>query len=358
MYVQLNGMPCLIGLLVLSLGNALETGYAVASETCAPIPITERGSNTTVRSERALLPRITIEKPGRFCLEEDVHQASLVDPVRSAEVFAQVESIVRIRANDVTINLAKHTVSNEMRPGMTMIWFSRFARGKPDGTRLRRARISNGRLVSPGAMGVGIDLLASKPYGTRSLEIAPLPDGAQLEDRFEDTRHLIDFMIIVAGKRGIQIDGKNNVIRNNRIVVDSATAIVAQGPGTVIENNIIEVRNNLSFHSDQDRIKESRTLFPIRLLQADGAIVRNNQIRLINPASATRLTAAIELVESNHVVLEGNRFHGIENLVHSDAKSSHRDDNNRRDHCPPTVTRFLPPDETVDAGPPHTSTCR
>ena len=162
-----------------------------------------------------------------------------------SRVVTREEAIVRIRANDVTLDLGGRTVENAVPNGMTMIWFSKFVVGERGGTRLRNASISNGHLISPGATGIGIDLTASKPYGPRSLEIAAVPVGGKVTDVFVATAHLIASMTISAGKRAILIDGKNNVIRNNRIVVDAATAIVAQGPGLVIENNVIEVQERL-----------------------------------------------------------------------------------------------------------------
>jgi hypothetical protein len=96
------------------------------------------------------------------------------------------------------------------------------------------------------------------------------------------------------------------VIRNNRITVDAATAIVAQGPGIIIENNVIEVRNHLEALSEFDRSIDSKTPFAIRLIQADGAIVRNNEIRLLDREGRGGLPAAIDLVSTRGALVEGN----------------------------------------------------
>ena len=334
-------------------------GEEVASQACQVPEVAERGTSTTKRSESALFPRITIEKPGTFCLDSDLRQSPLKDPRRGgAEVFSLVEAMIRIRANDVTLDLAGHTVSNGMRHGMTLIWFSKFAIGTRGGTRLRHAHIRNGQLSSPGPTGIGIDLTASKPYGQRSLQPASIPDGLRSSEVFEDTRHLIESMNIDSGKRGIQLDGQNNIIRNNRIVVDGATAIVAQGPGIIIEDNIIEVRKDFSSFSEHDRRRESMTPFPIRLIQADGAIVRNNQIRLVDRALRGSLPAAIELVESKDVSVQENRFGGMEAPVHADAASSYRDAGNHPEPCPAGATRYLPPDDAVDSGRLRVPACR
>lgn len=335
MHGRLKRIGCLVECCLVVAG--FQPGYAAASQTCAPMQVTERGGTSAVRSQTVLLPRITIEKSGRHCLESDVRQESLMDSIRRKAVRAQDEAMIRVRASDATLDMAGHTVSNEMGPGMTIIWFSRFSPEAATPVRPRNVRVTNGGLVSPGPMGVGVDLLAPKTYGKRSLDLAPVPEGANIADAFEETRHMIDTMSIVAGKRGIQMDGRNNVIRNSRIIVDGTTAIVAQGPGTLIENNIIEVHGDLGFMSKVDRDIESTTPYPIRLIQAEGAIIRNNEIRFVGADKSARLTAAIGLVDSNGVLVEDNRFRGFEELVRSDARSSHREVDNRKDLCSPVL---------------------
>ncbi len=165
-------------------------------------------------------------------------------------------------------------------------------------------------------------------------------------------------MTIAAGKRAILIDGRNNIIRNNHIVVDGVTAIVAQGPGLVIEDNVIEVRGDLRGLSDLDRKLESRTPFPIRLIQADDAIVRNNRIRLIDRTAGAGLPAAIELVHSRNVTVEGNRFEGMDQGVYADPHSSHLEIGNEESACASGATRYLPPEEAGGESRPRTPACR
>ena len=344
---------------VLACLGALGVGSASAvARECRPVVITERGDRPTRPSAAPLMPRVTIESPGHYCMDRDLHQDSLRDPLRGAPVFAREEALVRIRSSGVTLDLGGHTVSNAMQHGMTMIWFSRFAVGESGGTRLLTARIANGHLVSPGSSGVGIDLTASRPYGQRSLQPAPVPEGVRASDLFADTRHIVESMTIAAGKRGIQLDGRDNIIRNNLIIVDSPIAIVAQGPGIVIENNVIEVRNDLSQFSEQAKKVESRTPFPIRLIQADGAIVRNNRIRLVQPAAHGPLPAAIELLQSADVLVESNQFEGVGSPVQADSDSSYREFNNQLAVCAPGAPRYLPPPEAGVAGGAGLAACR
>ena len=269
------------------------------------------------------------------------------------------DATVLIGADGVALDLGTHTISNERSLGYTLIKHYRYEPGNKHVHWFARTHIRNGRLRSPGSKGIALRLIAASLYGGNGfgsvLGVAP---GKTARDAFKDTSHLIENLEIEAGHRAVLIDGQNNIIRNNHIVVDGATAIVAQGPGIVIEDNIIEVRKDFSSFSEHDRRRESMTPFPIRLIQADGAIVRNNQIRLVDRALRGSLPAAIELVESKDVSVQGNRFGGMEAPVHADAASSYRDAGNHAEGCPEGATRYLPPDDAVASGRLRYPTCR
>jgi len=322
---------------------------AAIAQVCHPVIVAERGDAPDKAAAAALYPRITIETPGRFCLSRDVHQDALRDFLRRSPVYARHEAVIRIRADDVNIDLSGHSVSNAMQDGLTLIWFSKFVVGEQGGARLSRASIANGILLSPGAAGVGIDLTASNLYGAHSLQFAPVPPGTTKQEFFKDTSHLIESVRIHAGKRAILIDGKNNVIRNNRITVDGTTAIVAQGPGVVIENNVIEVGSDPNALGESDRRLEAQAPFVIRLIQADGAIVRNNEIRLLDRPRRGSLPAAIELVETTGALVEGNVLGGMDRPVQADGSSSFQEARNSFEACPAGATRFLPPGESLQA---------
>lgn len=333
-------------------------GESVAEQNCQALVFTERGGQVTAPGARSLLPRSTVLQAGKYCLDQDVHQKALFDFLRGRESFMPLEAIIRIQADDVWIDLAGHTVSNSARPGMTMIWFSKFAEDMVGGTRIKSARIGNGRLESPGVTGIGIDLTASKRYGPVSLQVAPINDGMTIYSVFADTRHVIESMSITAGRLAIQLDGSNNTIRNNRILVDGATAIIAQGPGIVIEDNIIEVRNDFRGFDARDRKEEALTSFPIRLIQADGAVIRNNRIRLVDRTTGASLPAAIELVESRDVTVSGNQFAGIDEPVRADTVSSYSTSGNQSDRCAPSSIRHLAPHEGATEDVPRAPACR
>ena len=191
-------------------------------------------------------------------------------------------------------------------------------------TRLLRTTIVNGSLLSQGRSGVGLNFQTQYRYPQFLNPWSParIPSSVAPADRFAPTRHRLENLTIEAGNTGIIIEGSDNVIRNNHIVVDSATAIIAKGPGLILEDNIIEVRDTLD-----ERFKPGfgdGVRLPVHLVQADGAIVRNNQIRYIGPAAWRKLPAAVELVESRDVLIENNRIDRIESIVRADAGSSSR----------------------------------
>src|SRR5690606_24320029 len=130
-------------------------------------------------------------------------------------------------------------------------------------------------------------------------DLAALAPGQSLAEVFRQTSHRLEHLVIDAGRRAILIDGRDNIIRHNRIVVDGYTAIIAQGPGTVIEDNLIEVRGDLSHLAAQEQAADGANPFVIRLIQADGAVVRNNRVRLLDGAAP--IAAAVELVASRGV---------------------------------------------------------
>lgn len=355
------------GLRTTAVGLVLSSGLgwaaAAAAQTpvkadCLPLKITERGGPPLTPTAPLLQPRIAIEAPGRYCLDQDVHQQALRDAIRGSNVFAREESMIRIAASNVTLDLAGRTVSNAMPHGLAIVWFSSLSAGSREIASFNNARITNGRLVSLWSNGVGLDLTRPEPYGPGKLQPAPLADGLRLSDVFEDTRHVVESMTIHAGKRAIQLDGANNVIRRNHLVVDGTTAIAAQGPGIVIEDNLIEVRNDLGGFIDYYRDIESRSPFPIRLIQADGAIVRNNEIRFAEGVPPGSLPAAIELVQSQDVLLEGNRLANVNEPVQADARSGFREIDNGSPACPWSAPRFLSPEESAGASRPRLAACR
>ena len=314
---------------------------------CSPVRIAEFGGLARRIDQPPRRPEIQLKEPGMYCLEGDVHQRKLMDRGNGREMTTLGgDAIILIGADDVQLDLRNHVVSNDRSLGYTLIRHYRYEPGQRHVHWFVRTHVSNGRLQSPGSKGVGLRLLAAGHYGPAGVgSMADFALGKKAADQFIDTGHLIEGLEIEAGSRGIVIDGSNNIIRNNRIIVDGNTAIIAQGPGIVIEGNVIEVRNDLRRFSDHDRAMEARTPFPIRLVQADGAIIRNNQIRLVDRTAGASLPAAIGLVHSRDVLVQQNRFGGMARAVQADPESSFRETGNDSEACPSGATRYLAPDQ-------------
>lgn len=294
-------------------------------------------------------PEINLTTPGRYCLAEDVRQEKLLD-YRGRELAARGgDAIVLVGADDVTLDLAQHTVANGRVPGYTLVRQDRHIPGRSQSHWFTGTVVRNGRLLSPGSTGIGIRLVSAQRYGPRGFgEPAVGAPGQALEQLFADTRHRLEQLDIAAGHRAVLMDGRGNVIRDSRIVVDGYTAIVAQGPGTVIEDNLIEVRADLSGLTGEERGDEAARPFAIRLIQADGAVVRNNRIRMLG--SGVPLAAAIELVASRGVTVTGNQMEGFLAAVRGDSASGHEASGNRLRPCGLRGARFTAPagDATAD----------
>ena len=344
---------------------ALHAMLALAAEAsaqslCVPALVAEFGGATPGGNGGLRRPEVHLTDRGSRCLTQDLRQQKLIDPRTAAEMrTVGGDAIVLIGADDVSLDLNGHSIANERQLGYTLVKHYRYEPGRGHFHSFARTRISNGSLVSPGSRGIAIRLVSAGAYGRTSFGVpVQVPTGMEAADVYADTGHLIEDLAVHAGSRAILVDGRNNVIRNNRITVDGTTAIVAQGPGIVIENNLIEVRGDLRQLSDFDRRTEARTPFVIRLIQADGAIIRNNEIRLVDVVGEGPLPAAIELIASRDVLVEENRMLGMRTAVNADAASSHHEGNNRVEVCPAGETRFLPPPEAGNPVAARVPACR
>lgn len=96
----------------------------------------------------------------------------------------------------------------------------------------------------------------------------------------------------------IFVQGKGTLIRDCVIETDAGTAVWIFGPNAVIENNTIIVHGkNLAREADA----------PIRLIQADGAVVRNNKIVIRDSANRR----GISTFDTGPITVENNTFYGM-----------------------------------------------
>jgi hypothetical protein len=199
----------------------------------------------------------------------------------------------------------------------------------------RNVRIRNGSIRVPGAGGVGIDfnggsadcLNLNNPTSIGGIPgVCPFEDDKEHKYRahipfseippYDNENYVIENMTIHAGGRAIAIGGANTVLRNNTLEVDGHTAVVLYGPNALIEGNTFIV------HLDQ-AIPLPTLPAIIKLRDADGAVIRNNRY-IVKPSFPwnRKAQAAINLLESNNVLIENNTLEGVEMLVRKDAASS------------------------------------
>lgn len=312
-------------LLALILGWTTHCIGREAESGCAPMIVYNGFSpnrQPIEASEKVEEPVVPVRQEGRYCLGSNLR----LQPRPTGVGIGRMPSdpsfeIVTLSADDIEINLQKHSISNNWYPaGITLFRYfnyegSSFGRGRG----FLRTTIREGKLSSPGDRGVALDLLSTEYPLVRGTKIAKLPEGATADQHFRETNHLIESLDIRSGEAGILVEGKGNVIRNNKIIIDGDRALLSRGPKLVLENNEIEIKGALT---DEGRIY-GRSL-PIQLIQADGAIIRNNRIRFTGSGRDFRPEAAFDLIESRDVLFENNEVVGIPALERRDASSTVR----------------------------------
>lgn len=187
--------------------------------------------------------------------------------------------------------------------------------------------VRNGIIKTPGPQGIGIAAAQHKTPGTGAKspeDQRPMtratPDRITLKYEFSDpwnylppTNYVLESLRIESGGRGVILGGTGNVLRNNTIEVDSATAAYIYGPGAVIEGNTFIV------HQAEGEPKATSAILKLR--DAHGAVIRNNRF-IVKGLFTGQAEAAVNLLESTNVTLEGNVFEGAKTLVRKDATST------------------------------------
>lgn len=254
-------------------------------------------------------PKMFVTEPGKYCVDRD-YTIDLRGCIHNCG-----GQFIDIRANEVEIDLRGHT--------LTMIGRS-YGGIQAVGSDIT---IRNGRIKGSG-WGVVFD--AGPP--------AELPPGAYVAHAYDIAyeRHLvytntiygkggarIENMIIETDREPIAAAGTNVAVIGNTIragflkdkdpaqpgvprkfiATEPAAMISIYGPNTVVEGNTIEQTNRTG-----GRI----STYSVLLRDAKGAVVRNNRIR---NSGSSRNTAAVGLIDSADVVLEGNTFVNIQTPV-------------------------------------------
>jgi hypothetical protein len=291
------------------LGSVL--GHAQASEDCREIrKMAPEGTSLTM-AER-------IDAPGKYCLVGDIESPRLY--TIEGERYGYGQPVLKVMSSDVVADLQGHAIVANTGE-MTGILLSRLdAHGRPTA----HVSITNGTVATRTGNGILFEFFQGSllsDFLTMYQGNTELASGAFTKlqsvslDKYPLSEHVINSMKVQvnsgggfrdAGLVGIGMKGSHNIIRNSTIeITDGHAAIYLFGPGNVIENNTIIFRGQSAFESAA----------AIKLHQADGTIIRNNDIVIDAPMFGKTPAAAIALVNSKGVVIENNRLRGIKTLV-------------------------------------------
>lgn len=268
--------------------------------------------------------REAIEGSGRHCVVHDFIQRKRIDSIngkdRGSPKYEGVLSF--LEGCNVDVDLRGHLISGA--PYEDTVGIANF------NAKLQSLRVHHGKITSPGKFGVGIFMAPYKfpPNGLGSLrpeDQPPMRNVKYISDqegfKYSDpwncqpiTHYTAENLQINAGWRGIIMSGADNVVRNNFIEVDGQTAIYLYGPHPIIEGNTFIV------HLD----KRDQAPLPaiLKLLDADGAIIRNNRFIVQGRGNAYKAEAAINLLASKDVMIENNSVNDVRLLVRKDEVST------------------------------------
>ena len=313
---------------VFVIGMILLLNTANAQDNCRPLEKVMRGYTPVT------VPDIT--QPGEYCLTHDLKVPRMYVFSEGGERSATGSVMLDIRTSDVVLDLHGFAMSAEVL-GMPGI------RAWGEKGRLSHITIRDGSIKSR----TDSAILLNAPMASLLSDFKAMYDSPQTigmaENEFQKflkklppsasayqkTENLIDHIRAEADTVGdgvkcvscqsIGMDGAANIIRNSTIeITDGHAAIYLFGPNQLIENNIIVFKGKAAVESAA----------AIKLHQADGTIIRNNDI-IIESMGDEAPKAAISLIDSKDVVIENNRIYGINTLVKNwDDKSNSIEKNN------------------------------
>ena len=295
---------------------------AHAAESCRPVVIVQ-SSTVDIKS---------IVDAGEYCLTQDVKS-----PKRSS--FAEGEYyysgyMLQIKTPNVLLDLHGRAIFAETS-GMGAIqsgYWNRLPSNQKitirNGSIKSRTRSAIEFNVPTGSLASDFAIHKNADFSKEQLRdiLKELPSSA---DGYEKTEHLIENMKVASYGvndshicpycKAIGMKGASNIIRNSTIeIIDGHAAIYLFGPNQLIENNIIIFKGKAAVESAA----------AIKLHQADGSIIRNNDI-IIESSGDDSPKAAISLIDSKNVLIENNRIYGIKKLTHAwDDKSNSIENNN------------------------------
>jgi hypothetical protein len=308
-------------------GSILLVGLGLLVAGCdaaTQVPGAACRSISTMRNQSILL-----DESATYCLQTDIwidDAGVFVSHGRDRPYFA-----IQILNSDVNLDMQGHTAhSGDSTNGVVI------QNKTPSDAVPRHVTISNGKIdsitwgISSGFsnmliasdLGDPLESVASTEGKSeaklselrdhiRQLELSSLAKQNALRPRspaayLERDVHLENLHFIVrglskgtgAGGGAVSIQGAGTVIRNCVIETDDGNAIWIFGPNAVIENNTIIVHG-------KNRLREADA--PIRLIQADGAVIRGNKFVIRDKANRR----GISTFETGPISVEDNIFFGM-----------------------------------------------
>ncbi len=282
-----------------------------------------------------------LERSGNYCLQEDLFVRGYKSWAEGGRIFTVSPIVINIRASDVLIDLSGKRIWSDGRLDAALeTTLSKIreyeqvgrAENPPANVTLRNGSIA----LERDGIGIRFSGLGGIPYdtlpriipsdsGARMLSDKPGPilQGEALPSNRESTTRvlkkvleglpkgpgaylqrnvLIEKMNISTQQASIVIQGAGTIIRDSVIEAQAGTAIWIYGPGALIENNTIIVHGRAP---GLDPLLEADA--PIRLIHADGAVVRNNRIVAADDAHHR----AISVFDTGPIKVESNRLEGI-----------------------------------------------
>jgi hypothetical protein len=259
-----------------------------------------------------------IEQAGEYCLLHDT-KAPKVHGLWGERSYAGY--MLTVTASDVVFDLHGFTLNAEAH-GMGGI----SSGYKSDTSVQRHITIRNGVIRTRGQSAIlfadmfGARMMSSLLSDFKATYESPGPTERNFQKMqnalprnaagYPITGHVVEGLKLEAqvGRAVIGMQGAGNIIRNSTIIAeDEHSAIYLFGPNSIIENNIIIYKGHKG---------KGPSAAPIKLHQADGTVIRNNDI-IVEMIGDEAPQAAISLIDSKNVIAEGNRIYGIKTLMHA-----------------------------------------
>jgi len=300
----------------------LHAGVASASDpACTPLPLVSLHRPEVIGNVTA---------PGSYCLGRDITRAPQFDIHAGRFKSAGGVGLVQIACSDekpCTRLSAQDRYQIDLQ-GHSLVATAKNTNGVNNTSGGLQVSIRNGRIEAPGdrypnsgiylrgqlrGTMLKVDGWKCSPSEPACADVPAAKSEGKEALVYEASNYLIDRVTIRSGWSGVYMGGGNNTLRNSVIEVDGRIGVYQFGPGAIIENNTIII------HGKGDRTEFDAAL---KLRDAHGTVVRNNKF-IFRGGLFTKATAAINLLDSKDVVIEGNTFEGFDQVVRVNGDSTH-----------------------------------